>query len=469
MNSNKPVFMFSTGQKSNFNGDSVFNSIRTRAFYYGLANDSHRKFSSFQGETKSEKNIINLVKKTNLNYWTISNPYGYRGYEMCDALVIFNNNIIIISDKEKDDDNIDSKIELGKKWKNFYKSIKKSEDQLTIAKNWILNNPGEIYYDKLATQKLEVNIDFTKVKFHLISTISNWTDIGKEYLNNRGNLLINTDDKIQGKNRVLTTYNREKDGSFLHMFDEESFKMILDELDTSTDFIDYLNERELFFVKNKKKGIVIKSETELSLLGTYIKSKCIGVKKNVFDNIGLNSNNILEFDSGIYEKIKTTDSEKLFDSQKADSLVIDDLITNLSYVGDIEHSGIKVDYKPEDCDYRSGLEILAELSRAERIQLQQMLLDLFNSNKKVTHDISKVAFIENENGANLFVIVIKYINEEINVKQFKKDRALQLKQEFTDIIDNYNIIGINNVIGLGFDNPYGFISESEDLIGISFR
>lgn len=112
---------------------SIINDIKEQAHYYHLTKKSVGKISNFDDTaTKSEKNIIDIIRNSFCNYWTISNPYKIKGQELCDALIIFKNNILIFSDKERNfqekEFSTDWEI-IQKKWKNFYKSLRHSKKE----------------------------------------------------------------------------------------------------------------------------------------------------------------------------------------------------------------------------------------------------------------------------------------------------------------------------------------------------
>lgn len=55
-----------------------------------------------EGLTKTEQRLVALGYRTFLNLWSYPNPYKMQanGKELCDLLVVFDNHIIIFSDKD---------------------------------------------------------------------------------------------------------------------------------------------------------------------------------------------------------------------------------------------------------------------------------------------------------------------------------------------------------------------------------
>jgi len=56
--------------------------------------------STSAGLTTSERYLSSLCKRTFLSLWAYPNVYRDKGSELCDLLVVFENHILIFSDKE---------------------------------------------------------------------------------------------------------------------------------------------------------------------------------------------------------------------------------------------------------------------------------------------------------------------------------------------------------------------------------
>ena len=88
-----------------------------------------------EGLTKTEQRLAALGYRTFLKLWSYPNPYKMQtnGKELCDLLVVFDNHIIIFSDKDcsyggSGNPQVD--------WSRWYKkAIQKSAGQLVGAKS----------------------------------------------------------------------------------------------------------------------------------------------------------------------------------------------------------------------------------------------------------------------------------------------------------------------------------------------
>ena len=123
-----------------------------------------------EGLTASERKLAALGYQTFLRLWSYPNPYKLQpnGKELCDLLVVFDNHIIIFSDKDCVYGNSGNpKVD----WRRWYKrAIQKSAEQLIGAKNWISRYPDRIAVDAKCSKKLPLEIKITaETKFHLIA------------------------------------------------------------------------------------------------------------------------------------------------------------------------------------------------------------------------------------------------------------------------------------------------------------
>lgn len=219
------------------------------------------------GVTQSEKRLVDLGYNTFLSLWSYPNPYKQQAYgkELCDLLVVFDNNIIIFSDKDcvygaSGDSQVD--------WRRWYKkAILKSAEQLLGAKAWLEKFPDRITLDAKGEKPFPLKITITpETKFYLIAVAHGASEPCKMYFSGGdGGLLI--DSNIKGKMHIgedcepftigLVEDNPE---SFIHVFDDASYATVLHELDTIEDFLGYLDGRQEILLK---KSTIAVGENEL--------------------------------------------------------------------------------------------------------------------------------------------------------------------------------------------------------------
>ncbi|WP_155550068.1 hypothetical protein [Pantoea stewartii] len=223
-------------------------------------------FSQNEGTTDSEKYLVKLARKTFLSFWSYSNPYTdeSKGSEFCDFMVVFGNDVILFSDKHCNFPEIeDKKIA----WGRWYKSaIKKSVRQLVGASSFLMKFPNRIFLDRTCENNLPIPIpSLDNIKIHLIAVTRGSAEASMKYWGggSSSSLMINT--MIEGNNHKETPFmigwplDRRR---FVHVLDELTLDILLSELDTTADFISYLNKKEAYLTPTNY-AFIISGEEEL--------------------------------------------------------------------------------------------------------------------------------------------------------------------------------------------------------------
>ena len=240
-----------------------------------------------EGVTLSEKKLQALGYNTFLSLWSYPNPFKKQagGKELCDLLVVFEDHIIIFSDKdcaygESDDPRI--------AWRRWYKkAIKRSVEQLLGAKSWIKNNPTGITLDAKCEKPFPLEITITEnTKFHLIAVAHGASEACVQHFSGGdGGLII--DSHVIGKMHDAEDCDpfyvglvEEGTESFVHVFDDASYAIVLQELDTILDFVEYLDARKTLLTS---KYVCVTSEREL--LAQYLAGIIKGSNKTLEENL----------------------------------------------------------------------------------------------------------------------------------------------------------------------------------------
>ena len=209
------------------------------------------------GVNESERYLKKLCEHSFLTLWSYSSLYRNQGHtnkggdgkEFCDLLVVFENHIIIFSDKycafkESGDLEVD--------WSRWYRAaIKEGAKQVWGAERWIKEYPDRLFVDKLCIQPFPITLpDMASAKFHRIIVAHGASERCKRALGGSGSLVIEID------NVGLTTQTMSKEKppftighvdvskGFVHIFDDTTLDIVLNSLDTVSDFVAYLTEKE---------------------------------------------------------------------------------------------------------------------------------------------------------------------------------------------------------------------------------
>lgn len=186
--------------------------------------------------TPSEEFVSRLCAQSFLPFWSYLSPIGKNNKELCDVLIVCGNNVVIVSVKDISvSDHHDEAVQF-ERWTR--KAIDDSAQQIYGAERF-LNSVDEIFTrdgiiikipHKSKRRIFRVAIAFgSKPDFPLL-----YGDFGR---------------------------------GFVHVFDEQSTSIVLNELDTITDFTDYLIAKEDFLAKCK---VLIPSEADF--LAIYLQT-----------------------------------------------------------------------------------------------------------------------------------------------------------------------------------------------------
>lgn len=211
--------------------------------------------------TPSEKYVAELCEKSFLPFWSFSNPIGKKNKELCDVIVICENTIIIISVKDiTASENIDEIINY-ERW--YKKAIENSVNQIYGAERF-LNS----------TDYIVLNDRKTKIK-----------------LPPKNSRIIHRIAIAFGSKEEYPLPIGDYGKGFVNVFDEKSTSIILNELDTITDFTKYLVAKEEFIANR-----YILIPREVDFLAFYLQT---GLKLE-------NAPNVISFKENLWESYTET-------------------------------------------------------------------------------------------------------------------------------------------------------------------
>lgn len=181
---------------------------------------------------KAENFVYELAQQSFLSDWCYQNPMWSDGKELCDLLIVFGDVAIIWQVKD---------LKQKKDGKYDKKQVEKNLKQLLGAKRRLFDLKDRIILKN--PRRGDENFDPNTIKeIYLISAL---VGEGEDYYE----FVKKTKDKI------------------VHIIDRKSTEILLNELDTIRDFVDYLKEKERFLSLDLKINI---SGGEEELLAFYI-------------------------------------------------------------------------------------------------------------------------------------------------------------------------------------------------------
>ncbi|WP_133471776.1 SEC-C metal-binding domain-containing protein [Paraglaciecola marina] len=289
------------------------------------------------GITASERYLAKLAEHTFLSLWSYPNVYTDEGYsknnegkELCDLLVVFDNKVIIFSDK---DINFNVEIDVNVAWKRWFKkSVIKSAAQLYGAESWIQRYSDRLFLDKKNQVAFPITILMKELEVYLIAVTKNSNAPAEGYFSTLGKGSTGTLMQVYpfSKNEsldnpfIIGDLNPSK--SFVHVLDEVSLDLLLNELDTISDFTTYLKEKELAI----RDGFLQQTAGEEDLLAHYLLNPEKTKLGTIPRLIGNQRDHSIMIAEGAWEEYTSSDLAKGLKSFRDKSFYWDELITLFS-------------------------------------------------------------------------------------------------------------------------------------------
>lgn len=233
--------------------------------------------SAAEGTTESERILTRLAKKAFLSLWSYSNVFTDEGRsngkgdgkELCDLLVVFGNDVLLFSDKDCE---YHSGTDIKVAWPRWYKrAIEKSVKQLSGAEKFAKEFPRRIFVDKQCQVPLPVPLPEASVARYFLIAVTRGAHLAARQFfggGSSGSVMLSSD--IRGKEHYANPFHIGfplESGRFTHVLDEMTVELLLEELDTVPDLVNYLACKEAFI---SKPGVVVSIPGEEELLARYM-------------------------------------------------------------------------------------------------------------------------------------------------------------------------------------------------------
>lgn len=186
--------------------------------------------------TPSEELVYRLCERSFLALWSFARPRGKNAKELCDVLVVCSPHVIIFSVKDVEAKQSGNEALDWERWTRA--AVDESVKQIFGAERW------------LAGQRIVIRSDGSE-GVHLPDLAERRVFRVAVALGSGGRIPIASPRSPRGE---------------VHVFDERALEIILSELDTITDFCDYLTAKE-----DQLRGKLVVAEGEESLLAVYLR------------------------------------------------------------------------------------------------------------------------------------------------------------------------------------------------------
>lgn len=197
------------------------------------------------GVTESERILSEYCERSFLKLWTYPNPYKDDKHELCDLLAVFGNYVFIFFDR---DNQIPLTSEKDPKvlWDRWKKNVIDKQINTAHGAERYIKSGRQIYVDGKCTIPFPLNIDRSSMIVHKIIVAHGAKEscLQQSEDNIYGSLGISYSSTSAASSAPSLPFmiNLDRDKP-VHVFDSHNLPILLNELDTVTDFSLYLDAK----------------------------------------------------------------------------------------------------------------------------------------------------------------------------------------------------------------------------------
>ncbi len=210
------------------------------------------------GITPTERYLKLLCDSTFLSLWSYPGVYrdqrsGNTGHgkEVCDLLVVFENDILIFSDKQCEFGDTGNLKTSWSRW--FRRAVAGGARQLWGAERWIFDFPDRLFLDRECSRRFPLELPSRQsARVHLVLVSHGVSSVCKRVLGGSGSLMLRTD--LHGASAHTEPFSigdLDPSRTFVHVLDDTTLDIVLSERDTIADLTAYLRKKEVFLRSNR--------------------------------------------------------------------------------------------------------------------------------------------------------------------------------------------------------------------------
>ena len=199
--------------------------------------------SKSEGVTPTERLLAQLCDRTFLKLWSYPNPFRDDGDELCDLIVVFENEVLIFVDREKRQfDSNPQDVNLA--WTRWRRAVVDKQVASVHGAERYIRMGRPLYLDPKQAQPFPIPIDLENARIHKIVVAHGVREACKQSSpsNVSGSLAISYEPKntVSIDRPFFVKIDRENP---VHILDTENLEIALNELDTIFDFTAYLDAK----------------------------------------------------------------------------------------------------------------------------------------------------------------------------------------------------------------------------------
>ncbi|PKP76481.1 MAG: hypothetical protein CVT81_14490 [Alphaproteobacteria bacterium HGW-Alphaproteobacteria-3] len=424
-----------------------------------------------------------MADKTFLDLWAYPNTYIDKklrgqgdGKELCDLLVVFGNDVLIFSDKsigwpEHADVNVS--------WIRWFKrAVEKSVDQIRGAERWLKDFPERVFLDKACTQKLPMQLPPLQSRtVHGIAVVQGAESASQSYFGGEDRSLaifssLKGEDHKSPKGREFSPFmigDVDPAGPFVHVFDRPALDLLMRELDTVGDFVQYIKLR----AEAIRGGKIFAANNEGELLAFYLQNEG-KYGQHSFESKGESAAVSYFLPEGGYEALTLRPEYKAKIKANKISYNWDRLISLFTEHVLAGTSVTVVELVPEPALAERALRIMASESRTRRRALSIAFVDVLEITEIMEKDrYARVVVPDKETdpeGAIYVFLILAYPKDHVLDGGYEQYRRVRI-----GILETYCYAALyehrhlKRVVGIAFDASEkitGRLGGSEDLMAV---
>lgn len=422
------------------------------------------------GSNLSETYLSSLCSKSFLSLWSYPNLFRDQGKsksnkrnnkgdgkELCDILLVFENHIVIFSDKEC---SFPDSGDLQLDWSRWFKrAIIDGAKQIWGAERWILNFPDRIFLDSSCSSPFPIKLPSAEdAIIHRVVVAHGSSKDCIKNLGGSGSLMIFPnvigDMHIKNPNHGCIPFavgQINSDKGYIHVFDDVTIEIVLKTLDTISDFTQYLLKKEEFI----QSGKLLSASGEDDLLAYYLQSYD-EYQQHSFNHPEAKGYDVISIDEGLWEEFATSDKKKLQAEANEVSYSWDELIEKFIY-----HITTGTSYCLSPPSISAQAEILMYLARENRTRRRLLATAIHELISKTpqNHRATRIILPSSTNDPYYLFLLLPRL-PEIKEIEYRDARGQMLKDLM--VILKHDFPKAKNIIGLATET--GLPSErSEDL------
>lgn len=218
---------------------------------------------------ESERILAKLTARTFLSLW--SYPSLFRavggGKELIDLTVYFDDTLILFSDKGEVTFQEHTEKKLA--WSRWYRAaVTESAKQLHAAEKFVRHSPEKIFINSGLVDRFPFDLSKKNLKIYLVAVVRGIESNAKAHFDSAmpgsagtlGYSYTSSTEELLNIPFYVGEVDRSK--TFVHVLDEFGIETLLDELNTPTDFIAYLESKERAV---RERGLVLSLGEEETL------------------------------------------------------------------------------------------------------------------------------------------------------------------------------------------------------------